>query len=86
MVVSKEIGYRKPAKIIFEEALRKIGSPAETTIMVGDTYDADIAGANLMGMNNVFIDLFDNQHEHHSKATVVINNIGEFPKALEQLL
>lgn len=54
--------------------------------MVGDTYDADIAGANLMGMNNMFIDLFDNQHEHHSKATVVINNIGEFPKALEQLL
>lgn len=54
--------------------------------MVGDTYDADIAGANLMGMNNVFIDLFDNQHEHHSKATVVINNIREFPKALEQLL
>ncbi|MCW4049990.1 MAG: HAD family hydrolase [Candidatus Bathyarchaeota archaeon] len=85
LIVSEEVGYRKPAKIIFEEALRDIDSKPETCVMVGDMYDADIVGANGIGMRSVLIDVYDNQQAHYHEATVAIKSIGEFPLALDKL-
>ena len=86
LVVSAEVGYRKPSRVIFEQALKETGSIPESCVMVGDMYEADIVGANNMGMNSVLIDVYDNQQQHYGEATVAIKDISEFPAALEDIL
>jgi len=86
LVVSAEVGYRKPATVIFEQALRETGSRPENCVMVGDTYEADVVGANNMGMYSVLVDIYGNQQEYYGDATVAIPCIGEFPRALEKIL
>lgn len=85
LVVSAEVGYRKPARTIFEYALRDTGSSAESSIMVGDTFEADIVGANLMGMRNILVDVYNSQHNYYKECSVVIKDISEFPVAFEKI-
>ncbi len=86
LVVSAEVGYRKPSKVIFEQALRETGSSPENCVMVGDMYEADVVGANNMGMKSVLIDVYGNQQEHYGDATIAIRSIGELPRALDEIL
>lgn len=86
LVVSAEVGYRKPARVIFEQALRETGSRPENCVMVGDTYEADVVGANNMGMYSVLVDIYGNQQKYYGDTTVAIPCIGEFPRALEKIL
>jgi HAD superfamily hydrolase (TIGR01549 family) len=86
LVVSAEVGYRKPSRVIFEQALKETESRPESCVMVGDMYEADIVGANNMGMNSILIDVYNNQHEHYGEATVAIKDISELPAALEEII
>ncbi|TFH16801.1 HAD family hydrolase [Candidatus Bathyarchaeota archaeon] len=85
LVVSKELGYLKPASILFETAMRETGSVSENCLMVGDTYSADVVGGNMAGMRTVLVDLYDNQQDHYHDCTAVIRGINEFPDALRRL-
>ncbi|MBC8463193.1 HAD family hydrolase [Candidatus Bathyarchaeota archaeon] len=85
LVVSEELGYVKPAQILFETALKETGSLPENSVMVGDTFGADVVGGNLAGMKTVLVDIYDNQHENYHEATAVISDIIEFPGALRSL-
>ena len=86
LVVSAEVGYRKPSRVIFMKALEETESDPETSLMVGDMYEADIVGAIAVGMRSVLVDVYENQHDHYSEASQVIKKIGELPSALEKLL
>ena len=56
VVVSADVGWCKPRPEIFAEALRQMGvSPAEA-IFVGDTPEADVIGAQGMGLDVIWID------------------------------
>ena len=55
VVVSDEIGWRKPRPDIFQETLRRVGVSAEGTLFVGDRADIDVAGAHRVGMHAVWI-------------------------------
>ncbi|MFW6109653.1 MAG: HAD family hydrolase [archaeon] len=85
LVVSHELGYMKPAEILFETALRETDSTPERCLMVGDTYDADVVGGNRIGMKTVLVDIYDDQHEFYHDCSMVIKNIEEFPDALQKL-
>ncbi|MFQ6053698.1 MAG: HAD family hydrolase, partial [Candidatus Bathyarchaeia archaeon] len=56
LVVSAEVGYRKPNRVIFERALMELGSAPASSVMVGDTFEADIRGAKSLGMKAILID------------------------------
>jgi len=56
IVVSGELGFRKPHQKIFEEALKKLDVKATETIFVGDSLKADIYGAKRLGMKTVFVE------------------------------
>ena len=58
LVVSEELGYVKPAQILFETALKETGSRPENSVMVGDTFSADVVGGNLAGMKTVLVDIY----------------------------
>jgi putative hydrolase of the HAD superfamily len=55
IVVSDEVGWRKPRADIFEEAIRRTGGEPRRTLFVGDRADIDVAGAHGMGMDSAWI-------------------------------
>jgi putative hydrolase of the HAD superfamily len=85
LVVSAEVGYQKPAPILFQRALDELRSKPENTIMVGDTYEADVVGAHAVGMKGVLIDLYGATPEQLKDSDAVIKTIGGLPEALKSL-
>jgi putative hydrolase of the HAD superfamily len=55
ILVSAEVGWRKPHSKIFEEALKRLVVKAEEAIFVGDNPIDDIQGAKNIGMKAIFI-------------------------------
>lgn len=85
LVVSGEVGFRKPNRVIFERVLSELGSTPLRAVMVGDTLDADIAGAKAMGMKGILIDADGGQVEGHHLPDAVVKGIGEVGEALKRL-
>ncbi len=82
---SAKVGYRKPHAHIFNEALREMNLFPEQCVMVGDTLDADILGANKLGIYSVWINRRVNREtktlvDIHPKA--VIQKLDELPQLL----
>jgi putative hydrolase of the HAD superfamily len=55
VLVSDEVGWRKPKPIIFETALRRLGVSAGEALFVGDRADIDVVGAQGVGMAAAWI-------------------------------
>jgi len=55
IITSAACGFRKPDERIFRLALDHFGIPPEQVAMVGDSLEADILGANQMGIYSVWI-------------------------------
>ena len=51
VVISAEIGYRKPGRAAFERALALAGEPLERILFVGDSLDDDVSGAAAVGLD-----------------------------------
>jgi putative hydrolase of the HAD superfamily len=56
IVGSKAHGRIKPDPSIFVAALTALGTAAEETAMVGDSYEDDIAGARALGIRAILLD------------------------------
>ena len=54
VTTSEEVGVKKPNPIIFHKALEKARAQPQTSVMVGDTFEADILGAEAVGMDTLF--------------------------------
>lgn len=55
IITSAACGIRKPDERIFHLALKHFGFPPEQTAMVGDAPEADILGANRLGMYAIWL-------------------------------
>ncbi len=55
VVVSDEVGWRKPKPVIFELALQRMGTTPGAALFVGDRADIDVAGAQGVGMAAAWI-------------------------------
>jgi putative hydrolase of the HAD superfamily len=56
LVISSEIGWRKPAREFFAHMCRQAGAPAEEILYVGDDPINDYEGARAAGMQAVLLD------------------------------
>ena len=56
VVISTQAGAAKPAREIFAQALARVSVSAENAIHIGDSYEADIVGAQAAGLTPLFID------------------------------
>ncbi|HYB70768.1 MAG TPA: HAD family hydrolase [Candidatus Bathyarchaeia archaeon] len=55
VVISDEVGWRKPKPVIFETALDRLGLRPAEALFVGDRADIDVLGARGVGMPTVWI-------------------------------
>ncbi len=54
IVISENIGVHKPHPQIFEYAVNAAGTTKEESVMIGDSLEADIRGAQNFGMDAIF--------------------------------
>ncbi len=75
IVISRDLGIRKPDPEIFNYTLAKLGIESEEAIHVGDSLEQDVKGARDVGMKTVWIKK-DNE-EMITKPDFIIHSIGE---------
>jgi putative hydrolase of the HAD superfamily len=90
VLVSEEVGWRKPHREIFEEALRRLRVNAEETVYVGDSPLEDIKGAKTASMKTIFVSSqfysVDNLLESQQKPDMAVTDICELVEKLPALL
>lgn len=55
VVVSEEVGWRKPSRLIFQEALNRLQVGAHEAVYIGDSPIEDIKGAKQVGLKAIFV-------------------------------
>ena len=78
---SKELGREKPAPEFFREILRRMDVHPQECIMVGNSYEKDIAPAKAVGMRTVWLSE-DGAEGDHPCADVIIRSMDELEAAL----
>lgn len=56
VIVSADVGWRKPRPEIFEQAFRRMGLDPAEAVFVGDTPEVDVAGAQAVWMHVIWLD------------------------------
>lgn len=56
VVISSEVGWRKPAPEFFAALCRAVALPPEQVLLVGDDYDNDFEGARATGLRPLLLD------------------------------
>jgi putative hydrolase of the HAD superfamily len=79
ITTSEEVGLKKPNPVIFKTALKKAGVVPESSIMIGDTFEADILGAEAVGMKTLF---YNYRREALPAKYTVVNSLDEIKKYL----
>ena len=87
IVISSTAGIRKPAPKIFDLVLGPWGLPAQECAMVGDTLDADILGAQLAGLHNVWLTVHADRPANRARRGEItpeaeIAALADLPKVL----
>lgn len=80
--------YRKPHARAFEIALAQWSIPPEDAVMVGDSLEADIYGANNLGMQSIWITRraqFTADEEQRIQPTFSLSGLNELFSTLEQI-
>jgi putative hydrolase of the HAD superfamily len=56
LVISSEVGFRKPHRSFFQAACAHLGLPAEEVLSVGDDVENDVRGAIRAGLAGLLLD------------------------------
>lgn len=54
VTTSEEVGLKKPNPLVFEKAMEKANANPYLSVMIGDSFEADILGADNLGMKTIF--------------------------------
>ena len=80
MITSEQAMSMKPHKEIFDYAFLLTGAKAHNSIMIGDSYEADIEGAKTVNMDQVYFN--PNKIEHQGTTTFEIACLSEIKNIL----
>lgn len=86
--ISEEVGAQKPQRKIFEHAVKSMNAPKKKSLMIGDSWEADIMGAKQFGIDQVYY-CPQSSELHLSEETVEVGSAKITTRTirhLEQLL
>jgi FMN phosphatase YigB (HAD superfamily) len=81
-------GWRKPKREPFELIAQRWGLPPEEVVVIGDTLQADILGAQNAGMKSILVTMNEapsNADNGHIQSTAVANNLSILPEIIAQV-
>ncbi len=73
LVISSEVGYRKPHEGFYRAACGRLGFPPGKVLCVGDDLENDVQGAARAGLHAVYLD----RGGHGAAAPNVLSDLGE---------
>lgn len=76
VVMSAEVGFRKPHRAIFEAAIQRLSIVPGAAVFVGDSYEDDVLGAAGVGMPAILI---DGSGRHRGHAGHRVDRLSEVP-------
>ena len=86
IVISGELGYRKPDPRIFRAALTAVGTTADRAIFVGNDMHRDVYGPAQLGMRTIFTPTrFGDKDYPGAKPDYVAHNFGEVLDGVRRL-
>src|SRR5690606_26439946 len=74
VTTSEEVGLKKPHPSVFKTAMTRAAALPEKSIMIGDSFEADIVGAHNSGMHTLF---FNTKNEVVNKKYSSISKLSE---------
>jgi len=77
ITTSEEVGLKKPNPVVFMKALEKASTISENSLMIGDSFEADILGAEKVGMQTIF---YNYRNEKISNSYLYVNTLSELKK------
>jgi putative hydrolase of the HAD superfamily len=80
IITSEDAGTKKPEKQIFLFALSKAKAKVDETLMIGDDLRVDILGAKAAGIDQVFVNY--NNINHNNEITYEVNSLKELKDIL----
>jgi putative hydrolase of the HAD superfamily len=82
VLCSEEVGKNKPNPEIFQAALQRTKAKSNTSIMIGDDFEADVLGAERCGIRGI---LFDPHDEYEARNEIErIKHFEELPLILNK--
>ncbi|MGJ8685026.1 MAG: YjjG family noncanonical pyrimidine nucleotidase [Nonlabens sp.] len=72
VLTAEAAGVKKPAPQIFHQALKMAGATVENSVMIGDSYAADILGAKNVGLKTIWFHITD---QEIPDGEVVVHNL-----------
>jgi putative hydrolase of the HAD superfamily len=85
IVLSSEVGYRKPSPVIYRQALARLGTAGRQTLFVGDRVLEDVIGPSREGMATCLATWFRRDSGDHSLAGAVAGDLTEVPALVDRL-
>jgi putative hydrolase of the HAD superfamily len=79
ITTSEEVGLKKPNPVIFKTALNKALAEPKNSIMIGDSLEADIMGAESVGMCTLF---YNYRNENVKDTFLAIKELSEIKNHL----
>lgn len=65
VLISEEVGFQKPQPEIFHHAFNLAGTSPENSIMIGDSLNTDIEGAQNAGMDSIYFNPRNKWHKYN---------------------
>ena len=81
IITSEETGFPKPDKRIFRHALTRTNARKARSLMIGDSWESDIKGAQQAGIKSIFISWGKPVICSHS-STIIIDSLQDLKKIL----
>lgn len=85
VILSEDAGANKPSKTFFDYAFEKTGAKVETTLMIGDNYNADIEGAMNYGLDTILFNRWDPNFVPPRKPTHIVKELMEIKEYIDNL-
>lgn len=89
IIVSCDVGFRKPHRPIFDELMAKVGLKASEILFVGDSFAHDIEVPKAMGMKTCLVDFEgankNSQKENAPQADLFLTRFDQLGPTLEAL-
>ncbi len=81
---SKDLGVQKPDPKFFLAICEKLNSKPSNCVMIGNSYEKDIAGAKDAGMKTIYFNEKCSD-DHAGKADYIVNRMEEIVDVLEKM-